>query len=67
MFPFAAMPAWARAIGEVLPMTHYLRITRAVMLRGVDAAFIGREMLPIMLFAVLSGIAAYWGWRKRCA
>ena len=67
MFPFSAMPAWARAIGEVLPMTHYLRITRGVMLRGVDAAFICQETLPIILFTALSGLAAYWGWRKRCA
>ena len=38
MFPFAGMPAWAQWIGECLPLTHYLRIVRAIMLKGADLA-----------------------------
>lgn len=34
MFPFAGMPVWAQYIGECLPLTHYLRIVRAIMLKG---------------------------------
>ena len=34
MFPFRGMPAWAQAIGELLPLTHFLRIVRGVMLKG---------------------------------
>jgi ABC-2 type transport system permease protein len=34
MFPFAGMPAWAQWIGEALPLTHYIRIVRAIMLKG---------------------------------
>ena len=34
MFPFAGMPGWAQWIGEFLPLTHYLRIVRAIMLKG---------------------------------
>ena len=34
MFPFAGMPVWAQWIGEALPLTHYLRIVRAIMLKG---------------------------------
>jgi ABC-2 type transport system permease protein len=34
LFPFAGMPAWAQWIGEALPLTHYLRIVRAIMLKG---------------------------------
>ena len=37
MFPFAGMPVWAQWIGEALPLTHYLRIVRSIMLKG--AAF----------------------------
>ena len=37
MFPFAGMPVWAQWIGEALPLTHYIRIVRAIMLKGVDA------------------------------
>ena len=34
MFPFRGMPGWAQAIGEALPLTHFLRVVRGVMLKG---------------------------------
>src|SRR5581483_8223479 len=34
MFPFAGMPLWAQYISEMLPLTHYLRIVRAILLKG---------------------------------
>ncbi len=34
MFPFAGMPTWAQWIGEALPLTHFIRIVRAIMLKG---------------------------------
>src|SRR5512132_3182545 len=34
IFPFAGMPIWAQWIGETLPLTHYIRIIRAIMLKG---------------------------------
>ena len=34
MFPFAGMPVWAQYLGEGLPLTHYVRIVRAIMLKG---------------------------------
>jgi ABC-2 type transport system permease protein len=36
MFPFAGMPVWAQYVGECLPLTHYLRIVRAIMLKGSE-------------------------------
>jgi ABC-2 type transport system permease protein len=38
MFPFAGMPAWAQWIGEALPLTHYIRIVRAIMLKGATSS-----------------------------
>jgi ABC-2 type transport system permease protein len=38
MFPFAGMPAWAQWIGEALPLTHFIRIVRAIMLKGSGLA-----------------------------
>ena len=38
MFPFAGMPGWAQWIGEALPLTHYIRIVRAIMLKGATLA-----------------------------
>ena len=53
MFPFRGMPAWAQVIGEILPITHFIRIARGVMLKGIGFADLGRELWPIALFAVI--------------
>lgn len=45
MFPFAGMPTWAQWIGEILPLTHYLRIVRGVMLKGATLYDLGPEAL----------------------
>ena len=59
MFPFAGMPVWAQWIGEALPLTHYLRIVRAIMLKGstlgdlhYDALALAGLMLVAMTIAV---------------
>ena len=38
MFPFAGMPRWAQWIGEALPLTHFIRIVRGIMLKGATFA-----------------------------
>ena len=45
MFPFSGMPSWAQAISECLPLTHYLRIVRAIMLKGATLADLNIEAL----------------------
>ena len=42
MFPFRGMPAWAQAIGEVIPVTHFLRVVRGALLKGEGLATCGR-------------------------
>jgi ABC-2 type transport system permease protein len=64
MFPFSAMPLWAQRIGEILPMTHYLRITRGVMLRGAESGYVAAQSLPIAAFAAFMMLGAYWVWRR---
>ena len=54
MFPFRGMPPWAQALGEIFPLTHFLRAIRAVMLKGADLATIAEQMLVLTLF-----VAAY--------
>jgi ABC-2 type transport system permease protein len=51
MFPFAGMPIWAQYIGEALPLTHYLRIIRAIMLKGSDLSALHYD--AIMLFVLM--------------
>ncbi|ALK09995.1 ABC transporter permease [Blastochloris viridis] len=59
MFPFAGMPLWAQWIGEALPLTHFIRIVRALILKGatfadlqLEAAALGGLMLVAMTIAV---------------
>ena len=62
MFPFAGMPAWAQWIGELLPLTHYLRIVRGIMLKGAALADLRYDALALaglMLVAMLIAISRF--------
>ena len=50
MFPFRGMPQWAQWIGELLPITHFIRITRGIMLRGNGFSDIWPDLWPLLLF-----------------
>jgi ABC-2 type transport system permease protein len=65
MFPFQGMPGWARAIGEALPLTHFVRATRGALLKGEGGAFIGHEMWPVALFAFAAAALALAAYRRR--
>lgn len=64
MFPFAAMPGWAKAIGECLPITHFLRIVREVMLKGAGFAEIRGDLLPIALILLVLALLALARFRR---
>ena len=51
MFPFAGMPQWAQWVGEALPLTHYLRIVRSIMLKGSSLADLHYE--AVVLFGLM--------------
>jgi len=53
MFPFRGMPGWAQLIGEALPLTHFLRIVRGVLLKANGWAEIWPEAWPIALFGLV--------------
>jgi ABC-2 type transport system permease protein len=54
MFPFRGMPRWAQYLGEVLPLTHFLRIVRGILLKGNGPAEVWPQLWPIALFATLA-------------
>jgi ABC-2 type transport system permease protein len=58
MFPFRGMPGWAQAIGEVLPLTHFLRMVRAIMLKGSALGEVAGELVPIGVFIAVVGTVA---------
>src|SRR5271168_2763799 len=65
IFPFQAMPMWARVIGEALPLTHFVRATRGVLLKGDGASLVVSEMLPVALFALVAAVIALAAYRGR--
>ncbi len=54
MFPFRGMPGWAQGIGACLPLTHFLRIVRGILLKGNSLAEIAPELWPIILFMTVA-------------
>lgn len=54
MFPFRGMPRWAQAIGELFPLTHFLRIVRGILLKGNSVHEIVPELWPIGLFTLVA-------------
>ena len=60
MFPFRGMPDWAQAIGEALPLTHFLRIVRGITLKGIGFADMQIDVLALVLFMLVAmGLALF--------
>ncbi len=53
MFPFRGMPVWAQNIGECLPLTHFLRIVRGILLKGNGINEVAPDLWPIALFVAI--------------
>jgi ABC-2 type transport system permease protein len=64
MFPFRGMPEWAQWLGEVLPLTHFLRIVRGILLKGNGAGEILPELWPIAAFLVAAATVALLRYRE---
>lgn len=63
-FPFMGMPAWARAIGEALPATHFLRIVRGILLKDNGFPEIWPDLWPLLLFTFVAGTIALLRFRR---
>jgi ABC-2 type transport system permease protein len=64
MFPFRGMPRWAQWLGEALPLTHFLRIVRGIMLKGADTLQVLPELWPMLLFLLAAGTLALARYRQ---
>jgi len=64
MFPFRGMPGWAQALGEVIPLTHYLRVVRTVMLKGGGFADVAPNVWPIAAFLAAVAAIALFRYRR---
>jgi ABC-2 type transport system permease protein len=65
MFPFAGMPRIVQWLAEVLPLTHFLRLIRGVMLRGANLVELWPEVLALLVFITVMMTAAIMRFRKR--
>jgi len=64
MFPFQGMPGWAQAIGNVLPLTYFLRLVRAIFLKGSEWGDLWPSLWPLMVFTVVVMAVAVKFYRK---
>ena len=64
MFPFRGMPTWAQWLGEVLPLTHFLRIVRGVMLKGAQLHDVAPQLWAIVAFTFVAGTIAMLRYRQ---
>ena len=64
MFPFAGMPGWAQTIGECLPLTHYVRIVRAIMLKGATIQNLQYDTLALIALMLLAMTIAVTRFRR---
>jgi ABC-2 type transport system permease protein len=65
MFPFDAMPRVARWVGEALPLTHFLRVVRGILLRGAGVDELYRHLWPLVAFTTVMLAIALARFRKR--
>jgi len=64
MFPFAGMPVWAQYLGEGLPLTHYIRIVRAIMLKGATVANVQYDTIALIALMLLAMTIAVTRFRR---
>ena len=65
MFPFDGMPRPARLFAEILPLTHFVRLVRALILRGASLGDVSGELWPLAAFFVVTVSIAIARFRKR--
>ena len=64
MFPFRGMPVWAQWIGEVIPVTHFLRVVRGSLLKGQGLEDQWRELAALGVFVCVVTALAMARYRR---
>lgn len=64
LFPYAGMPIWAQYLGEIFPLTHFIRIVRAIMLKGSTLGDIQRDLLWLIALMLLAMAIAVTRFRR---
>jgi ABC-2 type transport system permease protein len=64
LFPFAGMPQWAQYVGETLPLTHFMRIVRSIMLKGANLADLHYDALALAALMLVAMTIAVTRFRR---
>jgi ABC-2 type transport system permease protein len=64
LFPFAGMPQWAQWVGEALPLTHFIRIVRAIMLKGASLPILHFDIAALAVLMVVAMTIAVLRFRR---
>jgi len=64
MFPFRGMPVWAQIIGQVIPVTHFLRVIRGAMLKGEGLADMWPSLSALTAFVCVVTALAMVRYRR---
>src|SRR5262249_26057723 len=64
IFPFAGMPTWAQWIGETLPLTHYIRIVRSIMLKGSSLSDLNYDAIALFVLMLIAMTIAISRFRR---
>jgi ABC-2 type transport system permease protein len=65
MFPFDGMPKAAQCIAEILPLTHFVRLIRGIVLRGAELGQMMTDLYALFLFAAITMLLAITRFKKR--
>jgi len=63
-FPFRGMPDWAQALGEILPLTHFVRLMRGIMLKGADAGALAYDFAALAAFTAFVMVVGLLRFRR---
>jgi len=64
MFPFRGMPVWAQTLGEIFPLTHFLRVVRSVILKGGGFAEVQNPIIAMLIFTGVAVAIAMLRYRR---
>jgi ABC-2 type transport system permease protein len=64
MFPFRGMPQWAQVLGEILPLTHFLRVVRGILLKGNGFHQVAADLAAVAAFLLAAGALALLRYRR---
>jgi ABC-2 type transport system permease protein len=65
IYPLAPMPIGVRIVGNLIPLTYFIRITRGIITKGVDLTFLWSDVIALIFYALMVMLSAAVTFKKR--